>query len=84
MLLLVKQIVNSKAIDLCPHPCYIVGMRRKPEIERKEEMVRVRMTAEQKALFTKAAQEMGLDLSGWLRYVALKEAKSAGLLISPT
>lgn len=51
-------------------------MRRKTDDERKEEMVRVRMTAEQKALFMEAAQKVGLDLSGWLRFIALKEAKA--------
>lgn len=48
--------------------------RRKPKGERKEEMVRVRMTAEQRDVMEKAAEKAGLDLSGWLRMIALREA----------
>jgi uncharacterized protein (DUF1778 family) len=49
--------------------------RRKPDNERKELIVRIRLTAEQKALLAEAAAKVGLDLSGWLRYIALKSAK---------
>jgi hypothetical protein len=56
---------------------YIVNMeRRKPDEERKESLVRIRLTAEQKDLLTAAALKVGLDLSGWLRFIALKEAKA--------
>lgn len=51
--------------------------RRKPRAERKEEMVRLRVTKEQKKAFTEAAARAGLDLSAWLRVVALR---AAGLL----
>lgn len=63
-------------IDRGRQCAYNVGMRRKTDETRKEEMVRVRMTADQKALFMEAAQKVGLDLSGWLRFIALKEAKA--------
>lgn len=49
--------------------------RRKPDNERKELVVRIRLTAEQKALLAEAAAKVGLDLSGWLRFIALREAK---------
>ena len=52
--------------------------RRKPTTERKEESVRIRLTEEQKALLTEAAKRAGLDLSGWMRSVTLREAKSGG------
>jgi uncharacterized protein (DUF1778 family) len=50
--------------------------RRKPDDERKESLVRIRLTADQKELLTEAAAKVGLDLSGWLRFIALKEAKA--------
>jgi uncharacterized protein (DUF1778 family) len=50
--------------------------RRKPKGERKESSVRIRLTDEQKATLTTAATKAGLDVSGWLRSVALREAAS--------
>jgi uncharacterized protein (DUF1778 family) len=49
--------------------------RRKPDNERKELIVRIRLTADQKELLAEAAAKVGLDLSGWLRFIALREAK---------
>jgi hypothetical protein len=40
----------------------------------KDEMVRFRVSAEQKQAFEEAAQRDGLDVSAWIRRVALKEA----------
>lgn len=48
--------------------------RRKPKAERKEDVIRVRLTAEQKDALTKTAKKAGLDVSGWIRSVALREA----------
>lgn len=48
--------------------------RRKPKAERKEDVVRVRLTAEQKDALTRAAKKAGLDVSGWIRSIALREA----------
>jgi uncharacterized protein (DUF1778 family) len=50
---------------------------RKPKKERKEEEIRVRVTAEQKKLFIKAAELEGLDISAWIRQIALREAKKS-------
>jgi uncharacterized protein (DUF1778 family) len=59
---------------------YIVGMkqqqRRKTKADRKEYSIRLRLTGTQKESFTKAAEQAGLDLSGWLRSVAVREAAS--------
>jgi uncharacterized protein (DUF1778 family) len=59
---------------------YIVGMkqqlRRKAKADRKEYSIRLRLTGTQKEAFTKAAEQAGLDLSGWLRSVAVREATS--------
>jgi uncharacterized protein (DUF1778 family) len=41
---------------------------------RKEEMVPIRMTAEQKATLAEAAQRRGLPLSTWLLSLGLREA----------
>ena len=49
--------------------------RRKPLKERKEDLIVVRVTAEQKRLFAETATEAGLDVSGWLRFLGLREAK---------
>lgn len=58
--------------------CYGSRMkRRKPKGERKETSVRIRLTDEQKAALTKTATKAGLDLSGWLRSVALRESGRA-------
>lgn len=39
----------------------------------KDEVVRMRIPAEQKAAMVKAAEADGLDLSTWLRRLALRE-----------
>lgn len=46
--------------------------RRKPKGDRKEASVRIRMTDDQKKAFEAAALKEGLDLSGWMRSVALR------------
>ena len=51
--------------------------RRKPKGERKEESVRIRLTDEQKETLTKAATKAGLDVSEWIRSIALREAVRA-------
>lgn len=45
--------------------------RRKTQAERKEDMIKVMVTTEQKRLFTDAADALGLDLSGWIRSLAM-------------
>jgi hypothetical protein len=52
--------------------------RRKSKDERKEEEVRIRVTAEEKEAWTLAAKkdERG-GLSGWLRYVANQAARKS-------
>jgi uncharacterized protein (DUF1778 family) len=51
--------------------------RRKPKQNRKEHLVQIRVTAEQKRLMTEAADRVGLDLSSWLRQLGLKAASKA-------
>lgn len=48
--------------------------RRKAKSERKDKEIRLRLTLGQKDSFTKAAQRAGLDLSNWLRSLAVREA----------
>jgi uncharacterized protein (DUF1778 family) len=45
---------------------------RKPKAARKDDQIRIRVSAEQKALFTQAAEQAGLDVSSWLRRLGLK------------
>jgi len=49
--------------------------RRKPKAQRKEAIVNVRMTDEQKATLTEAASRVGLGVSSWLLTLGLREAK---------
>jgi uncharacterized protein (DUF1778 family) len=46
--------------------------RRKPKTQRKEESIRIRVTAQQKRLLEEAAQKAGLDVSSWLRSLGLR------------
>jgi uncharacterized protein (DUF1778 family) len=48
--------------------------RRKPKAQRKEGLIQIRVTLEQKAAMSSAAERMGLDLSSWLRLIGLREA----------
>ncbi len=49
--------------------------RRKPADLRKEEIVRIRLTAEQKKALSEAATKMGLGLSSWLLNLGLREVQ---------
>lgn len=44
---------------------------------RKDDQVRIRMTPEQKALLSAAAEKAGLGLSSWLLTLGLREARSS-------
>jgi hypothetical protein len=46
--------------------------RRKPKAERKEELIRVRVTSDQKASFIRSAEKEGLDVSSWLRRLGMR------------
>jgi len=48
--------------------------RRKPASERREEVIRLRVTKSQKRKLREAAKAAGLDLSAWIRTLALREA----------
>lgn len=50
--------------------------RRKPKGERREATILIRVTDEQKDTLIQAAKRAGLDLSGWVRSLALREAAS--------
>jgi len=52
--------------------------RRKTQAERKEDVIKIMVTAEQKRLFTDTANAAGLDVSNWLRTLAIREAKGSG------
>jgi uncharacterized protein (DUF1778 family) len=48
--------------------------RRKMKAERKEEVIRLRVTGEQKQTLVQAAKAAGLEVSAWLRSLGLREA----------
>ena len=51
--------------------------RRKAKAERREASILIRVTDEQKETLMTAAKKAGLDLSGWIRALALKEAATS-------
>lgn len=50
--------------------------RRKPDGERREELIKVLVTPDEKASLQTAADAAGMSLSTWLRHVGIKAAKS--------
>ena len=54
------------------------GRPRLTEEARKGDLVRVRVTAEQRRLFAEAAARAGLDVSAWLRMLGVREASKTG------
>ena len=48
--------------------------RRKPRAARREATILIRCTEEEKATLTAAAARKSLDLSGWMRSLALEAA----------
>jgi uncharacterized protein (DUF1778 family) len=48
--------------------------RRKPKGQRKEDSIRIRVSAQQKQTLVEAADRAGLDVSSWLRALGLREA----------
>lgn len=62
---------------LWQHCGVMKGKHRKPATLRKEDVIRIRVTDEQRASMQAAADKAGLDLSTWMRTIALSEAKKA-------
>jgi hypothetical protein len=52
-------------------------VRRKPEAERREALIKVLATSDEREAFQAAADAAGMSLSTWVRHVALKAAKNA-------
>jgi len=50
---------------------------RKPQRQRKEDSIRIRVTEEQKRTLMEGAARQGLDVSAWLRSLGLREAGQA-------
>jgi len=48
--------------------------RRKPIRELKQDLIQIRVTAEQRRVLKQAADRAGLDLSSWMRMIGLKAA----------
>lgn len=53
------------------------GRPKKTEKDRKDEVIRVRVTTDQKAMLTAAAERAGYDVSTWLRGLGVREAQRA-------
>lgn len=49
-------------------------LRRKDDADRKEEVIKVRVSSEQKTTLTEAASRDGLEVSTWLRALGLRAA----------
>jgi len=52
--------------------------RRKAKAARKDDVIRLRVTGEQKRTLVQAAQSAGLEVSAWLRSLSLREASRSG------
>lgn len=52
--------------------------RRKAKAERKENIIRIRVTDEQREAMEGAARAAGLDLSAWLRNLGYTTATASG------
>lgn len=50
-------------------------MKRKAKTSRKDNQIRIRLTRQQKDIFTRAAEREGLDVSSWLRAMGLRAAE---------
>lgn len=48
---------------------------RKPTGTRKDEVIRIRVTEEQRQLFARAAERDGRDVSSWLRNLGVRAAQ---------
>jgi len=57
-----------------------ITRRTKVDSESKSDVVRVRVTTGLKLVFRDASDRAGLDMSGWLRQLGIREAKKEGLL----
>jgi uncharacterized protein (DUF1778 family) len=47
---------------------------KKAKRDRKEEVIRLRVTTEQKEAMVEAAKKQGLDISAWLRFLGMTAA----------
>lgn len=56
-----------------------VDLRKKAAGQKKELMLRVRVTEDQRRILIEAAQKAGLDVSSWLRAVAIERARELGV-----
>ncbi len=69
---------QSSPLDVDAQCGYIaIVKRRKPKSLRKEDTIRLRVTAQQKDMLIRAANTQGLEVSTWLRTLGLNEAKRA-------
>ena len=50
---------------------------RKPKKELKADVIRLRVTADQRADYERAAKDAGLELSSWFRFLATQAVKVA-------
>ena len=53
----------------------MTAIGRKAKDQRKDYDIRIRVTADQKRILTEAAKKAGLDLSPWLRSIAVQQAE---------
>jgi hypothetical protein len=51
-------------------------VHRKPDEERREDLIKVLVTANERAVLQSAADTAGMTLSTWLRHVGLKTARA--------
>jgi hypothetical protein len=75
-------IVDSQPIGLLTPDIYVAtngymkrGRKPKPLTERKVDLIRIRVTEDQKKMLSEAAEADGMDVSTWLRWLGLRAAR---------
>jgi len=53
-------------------------VHRKPDDERREDLIKVLVTSNERAALQDAADAAGMTISTWLRYVGIRAAKDSG------
>lgn len=72
------QVLTPPPVGMQGLPAPRTGRPAKGADERKGDLIRVRVTSEQKDILSAAAERAGLDVSSWLRTIGLREAQRSG------
>ncbi len=60
-------------------PAEKATVHRKPDAERRDDRIPVRVTAQQKAMLVEGARRSSVEVSTWLRSLAIRECRLLGI-----